>query len=315
VTTEPSSAEQLWRTLMNETQDEDSAPAITAGHINAATLAEMSSLQQGKTLQMRLAGAAVQHNRVAVKTAASALSTLQEVISSIGAARSGQATLFGQISREIRSATELQMTPVAAPGSVIFTLLAEPAAASENSEETSGPVAAPSLLDESLTELLRIFDEVSDDSLSEQEIARQIRIVGPRAAKHLQSLSDLIVSDDISMELTLGPGTEHRRIASLDRRSAAFLKEIIKSNAIDVSEETLEGTLVTVSSVDPAAILLDDGEKVPLRTTPGHPQKLQDFYDQRVTVTVRAQVRRSVSTGRETTTYELLHIELSSDSR
>ncbi|GAB3258013.1 hypothetical protein [Kineosporia babensis] len=309
MTGDSSSPEQLWQTLMDGEQT-DEASVVTAADINTATLAEMSALQQGKTLQMRLAGAAVQRNRVAVKTAASALSTLQEVISSIGAARSGQATLFGQISREIRSATELQMTPVTTPGSVVFTLLAEPSA-----ESTDESGSEPSLLAESLAELLRILNEVANDSLGEQEIARQIRGAGPRAAKHLQSLSDLIVADDISMELTLGPGTQHRKFASLDRRSAAFLKEIIKSNAIDVSEETLEGILVTVSSVDPAAILLDDGEKVSLRTSPGHPQKLQDFYDQRVRVTVRAQVRRSVSTGRETTSYDLLHIELSSADR
>ncbi len=301
------SPDELWNRLLAGEDDPVDAAPITSADINAQTLARMAVEVPVRQVRFRLSGKAVQAHRVSVKIAANALASLQEVVSSIGAALSGSATLFGQIAQDVRKSTELSLSPVFMPGSVVFTL--RPEDVDDNQEQLFAAVEVPTLLDQSLSQLVVFLHRLSQDDLGDDLLVADVRRLGPRAAKHLNELSELVLGDDVVLGVDWDDGTGRRAHGSLNTRSAAYLSDLIKRNRIDVDERRLTGTLITVSTEDPAALRLEDGTRVSLRVDTATAPAIGEYFDRRVVVTVAVQTTRSTSTGKEVQQYTLLAIE------
>jgi len=303
----PPSAEALWdRLLEGEDESLDEVP-LTSSDINAQTLARMAAEVPIKQVKFRLSGKAIQAQRVSVKIAADALGSLQEVVSSIGAALNGSATLFGQIAQDVRKSTELSLSPVFMPGSVVFTLRPEPV--EDIHDQLFSADEVETLLDASVSQLVVFLHRLSQDDLSDDLLVADVKRLGPRAAKHLNELSELVLGEEVVLGVDWDDGSGRRTHGSLNTRSAAYLSDIIKRNRVDVEERRLTGTLVTVSTEDPAALRLDDGTKVPLRIEAASTPAIGEYFDRRVVVTVAVQTTRSTSTGKEIQRYSVLSIE------
>lgn len=299
------SVDALWEMLLANEPEEDTSEPLSARSVNDQLVPKIfeQTRNSGSQVAFRLSGAPVQGHAVSVKTAAGAMASFQEIVTSVGASISSISSLFGQLPTFVRSGTELFLSPRVSPGSIIFDL------SSRSYSDDLFELDVPSLLDQSVGRLVEVLSLVGDQASSEEDVAGAVRELGPRAAKHLRALADIIVGDGVDLDISWMRQGKDRRKARLNRRSASYLRDVIRSNEIDVSEEIYEGTLVTVSLIDDAAIILDDGDKLPVKVPKDFPEPLGDYFGHPVRVLLRVEVRRSTSTGRESASYTLLAIQ------
>jgi hypothetical protein len=253
---------------------------------------------------VRLSGEGVQRNRIGARQASRILGTLQEVLAAIGQSLSGNPTSRGQIPNFIRQRTALNLFPVPAAGSVQLRLEAPIL----ESTLQFGTMQDANLADESAADLVKLMEEVSEVTIDETPVVEHLRSLGPRVARQVQQLATELVRDDVDLDLTWRRFSERPQIGRLHRERARLLREIIRQSRAEAQIITLVGTLVTISTVRPAAVVLDSGRIVTLTVDDGLTSSLVPFFGQRVEVEVEETVTHEEASGRETAKYQFVSI-------
>lgn len=309
VSTPRDDVDSLWAALLEGVPEAELDAPTSAMDVNVSLATRMADGHGEQHVKFRLSGRGVQQNHVHVRAAAAALASFQEVVSSVGAALESVPTLFGQISGSVRQATTLNLSPVLLPGSVVFALHFPQIDEGLFAEVEAG--RTPTLLEQSLEALIELFDELSKDEVGDQAVVAAVRRLGPRSAKHLGDLSQVVLAEGVAIDLDWRRDGAAPQRALLGARSASFLKEVVNrsESQMTTAVQDFVGVLITVSTEDPAALRLGDGDKLPLRLDPDIDVDLGPYFRTRVRVTVRTELTINGNTGRESTIHYLLAVQ------
>ncbi|GGT62740.1 hypothetical protein ABT368_32320 [Streptomyces althioticus] len=257
-------------------------------------------------LDVRLHGRAVPGHEVPVREATSILGTVQEAVSACGQAVAKKATAAGAIHSAILRATELRFSPALGFGSVVFHLggTAEPVTGDEIPETTG----SDTLLDLVFRTLFKVINTAQVDDPAKASPVDDLRLLGPRTAKHLNDLAKAITESEIDVDFVWRSRVERSR-ATLGRRGALALKDAIERTKEEITVQNIRGTLSTVSTVVHPQLLTDDGRRINLSVDPEGAAHLGAYFNRRVEVQVEQKRSWSVTTGRESFNHKLLRIE------
>lgn len=257
---------------------------------------------------VRLHGPGVPGHVIPVREATGILGSIQEAIASIGQALRHETTTRGAIQVSIQRATQLLMSPVLTSGSVVFHLTA--AGEQVSGDEAAELTGSDTLVDAAMGELLAVFEQSEAQQLDSATLARDLRRLGPRTAKHLSDLVKQVTDDAIDIDLSWRNPQGRHREASLQRQAALALGQAIDRNKVEVKKVQLTGLLVTVSSIAKAELLADSGERIKMSVDNHVASTLGPFYNERVTVVVEQTTTWSTNTGKETRTFSLVDIHI-----
>lgn len=295
--------EDLWGALMSGVDEVDADVLITAAHVNRQSAARLdtSDRQNLDRMNLRFTGQQTRGHQLGVRAATKAILALQESLSSVGASLLDRVTRAGRIPADILTATELRFTPRLAPGSLEFTLV-------HPEEDALFETDTPDLFDQAFSALLALFVDLKQTELDSTSVVERLQGFGPRTAKHLFDLCQVLLQEDLGVDLEWEKKSGRRTTAAIDQRSAAYLKELAQNNTTSTRVRTLVGSLTTVSEIDKQAIVLDDTTKVLLDASADFQDALQKAYRQRVVATVTETLNVNLTTGVETRTYALLTV-------
>jgi hypothetical protein len=264
-------------------------------------------------MDVRMHGPGVPAHDIPVREAAGILGPLQEAVASIGQALVHKATASGRINADILRSTELRLSPVLAPGSVVFHLTGP-------AEEVSGAEAPEligneTLVDAVMRELFALVGQAENVSEIETagRLAHELRRFGSRTAKHLTELTSRVVDDEIDLDLTWRTPVGRIHRAALQRRSAETIQAAIKLNEVEVCEVELTGDLVTVSMTKKAELHTQDLGNVALHVHDQLATSLGPFFNKQVVVTAELTTRWLINTGTEKRSYRMLGIRVVED--
>lgn len=257
---------------------------------------------------VRLSGEGVRRNRIGVRQASRIIGGLQEVLAAIGQALVGNPTARGQIPALIRARTALNLFPAAAAGSVQIRL--EAPIVSMTSQLGGLEDRVDNLASDAASTLVQLMDEVASTEFDDSVVVQHLQRLGPRVARQVQLLASELVVDDVDLDLTWRRFAEAPEVGRLPHDRARLLRDIIRRNRVESQIITLVGTLVTISTVRPAAIVLDSGRIVTLSVDGGMAAGLREFFTQRVAAQVEEVVTHEDASGRERVQYQLVNVEL-----
>jgi hypothetical protein len=258
-------------------------------------------------VDVRLHGLGVPAQEVAVRDAAAILLSVQETVASIGQALRQDPTLQGSIQAQILKATELHMTPDITGGSVVFHLFGP--GESVTGDEAAELTGTDTLVDAAMSQLLSIVEQSAALGPDSSELARDLRRLGPRTAKHLSDLVRRVISDEIDIDLSWRNPTGQRRRATIARSAAMALEHAIALNRVDTQIVEIAGVLVTISTQVKAELNTESG-RIHMTVDPDLAATLGPFYNQEVRAVVEQVTTWSTNTGRETKAFRLLEIRL-----
>lgn len=256
-------------------------------------------------VDVRLHGLGVPAQEVAVRDAAAILLSVQETIASIGQALRQDPTLQGSIQAQILKATELHMTPDITGGSVVFHLFGP--GESVTGDEAPELTGTDTLVDAVMNQLLSIVEQSAALGPDSSELARDLRRLGPRTAKHLSDLVRRVISDEIDIDLSWRNPAGQRRGATLARHAAMALERAIAVNRVDTQIVEMVGVLVTISTQVKAELKTDSG-RIHMTVDPDLAATLGPFFNRQVRSVVEQVTTWSANTGKETKAFRLLEI-------
>jgi hypothetical protein len=261
-------------------------------------------------MDVRMHGPGVPAHDIPVREAAGILSPLQEAVAAIGQALVRKATASGRINADVLHATELRLSPVLRPGSVVFHLTGpgEDVSGAEVPELTG----TETLADAAIRQLFTLIGQAEKTTEIEAagRLAHELRRFGSRTAKHLTDLTSRIVEDEIDIDLTWRTplGRFHR--AALQRRSAETIQAAIRLNEVEIVEVELAGILVTVSMTKKAELRIQELGNVALDVHDQLATKLGNYFNKQVVVAAEQTTRWLINTGAEKRSYRMLGIRL-----
>lgn len=288
---------------------EDQLPA-SAKELNLQTAERMAALfgfepagRAHSSAEIRLHGPAAVEHSVPVRLGTKALSAVQDLVTAVAMALKGRRSLLGRPSSDILAATELRLFPAASPGSVVFDVQGPPAVALDG--------RFPDLVDRrndadlAMDTLGKLFDL---SAVANDQVAEMLLTLGPRVASSLRRLTEFPLQRSLYIDLTWRTATGYRIPVSFGPGEAGALQSLIEQRRMAVERTVLSGKLVTVSTEDPLALRLANGNKIVLSTGPDVIRSsLSSYFDTLVDATVEVEVV-TTSTGREIRSYTLLQI-------
>jgi hypothetical protein len=267
-------------------------------------------------LRMRLHGEGVKGHQVAADQAGALLRQTQLAVRWIGARLR---TLGDEKQLEakagdrmgIAAATRLFIQPQFGAGSLIFELVGEERPPDGAQAAIAEPVALDdTLLDRSVQQLIAIIaSSEADTPESLGALSGQVARMGPRVASQLKRLAEHVTDDEINIDLRWRGSAGRTRSANLGRRGALAIKDAVERNRVKEDEIVLTGLLETVST----------GKDQVRIDTPNETFKMD--VDEALGVTLGGLLHREVTarlarrivwhqTGKETTSYRLLAVEV-----
>jgi hypothetical protein len=261
-------------------------------------------------VDIHLHGPGVPGHDIPVREATGILTSLQETIASIGQVLSHRTTASGPINTQVLKSTELRMSPLPRPGSIVFHLTGPGEGIS--GDEAPTLTSNDTLVDSAMRELFTLVARSAnaDEPETAGSLARELRRFGPRVAKHLAELAEHVVKDEIDMDLTWRTPRGRRRYATLERRSAQTIRDTIKLNEVETLRAELTGILTTISTTKKAELKTPDQKVVQIAVDDQLAASLGPFFNHQVVIATEETTRWSTNTGRETRSYTMLDIRL-----
>jgi hypothetical protein len=261
-------------------------------------------------IDIRLHGPGVPGHDIPVREATGILTSLQETVASIGQVLSHRATASGPINAQVLKSTELRMSPLPRPGSIVFHLTGPGEGIS--GDEAPALTSNDTLVDSAMRELFTLVEQSAnaDEPETAGSLARELRRFGPRVAKHLAELAEHVVKDEIDMDLTWRTPRGRRQHATLERRTAQTIRDAIKLNEIETLRVELMGILITISTTKKAELKTVNQETVRISVDDHLTASLGLFFNHRVVIVAEQTTRWSTDTGHETRSYRMLDIRL-----
>lgn len=289
----------------------DDAPqdgvAITASAVNRQTAERMFDVvrRASERLSARFVGGSADRHELTTRAATHALLSVQESVSSIGARLSGHTTGRGQIPKTILAATELRFSPSVLPGSVVFELSRATDAENMIEDQADRP-----LLDESFDKLFELLSSVGSSSAGPTSIPASVRDLGPRAAKHIFDLCQVLVDEGMGLDFEWMNRNGVPKAAVLTNLGARYLKQVAKESNSETTTQELAGVLLTASveSKQKLKLRTQDGTIVSMAASDEIRADLARFYNKGVRVGVETTESVNLTTGKATASNRLMTI-------
>jgi hypothetical protein len=256
-------------------------------------------------LDVRLHGPGIRGHEVAARQAASVLLSVQEVVASIGQAVRHQPTLQGAIQAQVLQATELRVSADLGAGSVVFHLLGP--GETVTGREAPELTGTDTLLDAAMAGLVRLVEQSAATGPDSSDLARNLRPLGPRTAKHLSELIRRVIGDEIEIDFNWRNPAGTRRGASLQRPAAEALERAISQNKEESHVIELAGDLRAIDAEGKADLRTPDG-RVRMSVSRELAATLGPLFNEHVVATIERVTTWSTSTGKERKIFRLLAV-------
>lgn len=317
---QPTDLEDLAERLWGSTDDDDS-PVMSASELSRASFlafAGPSGEVEGWTdafpiagvprLDLRLHGSAISGHSAPVRLATRALTIVQDLVSVVGMAQRGKKSLSGAIPAAILRATELNLNPAASPGSLVFELRGT--RPEIHPDQNPALDSKQTLADTAASEIFSLLG--SAESGEGTAVLRELQRLGPRVATHFRRLSALTLSESLLLDMRWQQGDGRLIYGQIHAAGATELERVIAKSRTTLEPKQLHGHLVTISTEDKLVLRDEVGKRIPLVESERFAQDPALFYDKDVVAEVELEIEQHPSTGRDTKTYHLVSLALSS---
>jgi hypothetical protein len=212
---------------------------------------------------LRLHGSGVRENTAELAHVGNIAAAWQKAVSATGAALENHRSLRGTLPTDITRRTTLALS--AAPGSGSIVLQVEPQADPMDEVEPHGNISLGDpprpLADRASEELIALLSQAgrAEQALSDELVA-SLRALGPRVGSALAALTQTIHRSGITVDASWAePGVPTVK-ASINPSTAKWLRDFVAGRGLDAEEQTLIGTLRTVSDRERWLVELPNGE-------------------------------------------------------
>ncbi len=194
------------------------------------------------SLSIKMAGPGIMGNEIKLDSLAPIIKQLQETVSSIGQALSGEKTQFSSIPSAIRDRTSLSLNATA-PGSVVLNILSP----QDDSTLFPNDHLVSSLAVDSMQRLISLIEAAGREE-NDEDIIENIYPLGKRSYNHLRDFLKSLAEPNIDVDFRLSTPEHGERDASLKYTKAKQALSILES--VNIAEETISmrGELKGISS-------------------------------------------------------------------
>jgi hypothetical protein len=257
-------------------------------------------------VEVVLDGDPVVSGRIRVDALTKLLHAFQEAVSAVGQALTGKATSSSSIPGPLRERTALSLA--ASFAGSFGAVLEGPHQPEPESDLFGTSDEADMLLDESIGQVLKIIRLAGENPTDDAPVVDEVLPLGSRAFKHLSALSDAIVDEGMTAQVSWRALTGDEGGAELTTVAARRLGDILSRNRL-VEEQIVEvGLLGTVSNIRNKIELATDAGIISARVVEELVPRLRDLYDHRVVATFDVSIARSLATGAEKRSYTLVDL-------
>ncbi|MFD0856740.1 hypothetical protein ACFQ07_31195 [Actinomadura adrarensis] len=255
--------------LARTPEREPDLPSLAAGDLGRLSVEAFIARSAGTERvlpsrgELRLHGAGVQGHKAELAHVGIIASAWQKAVSATGAALENIRPLRGSLPSDITQRTTLVLNAAPSPGSIVLHL--EPKSAPMDEVEPHGNISIVDtprpLADRASEQLVRLLAQASPADLEMLDtLADALRSLGPRVGSSLSSLAQAIHRADITVDASWAEPSSPTIKASVNPAAARWLREFVAGRGLDAEEQTLTGTLRTVSDRQPWLIELTSGE-------------------------------------------------------
>lgn len=215
---------------------------------------------------LRLLGEAVTGHAAPFGHVGRLMSSWQDLVDSVGAAREGIKTVRGRLPTEIVRRTRLLLDASPLPGSLVLSVRPQEAgldAAHPEGESLFGyEDGRRPLADLAVSDALELLNEAASEKVTQEDLAGRLEALGPRVASRLKAVLRQMADDHLDLDAGWeepGQPTSRVHMTSSQARSAA---QAISNRELDVGVLTITGVLVTSSIESDLAVRAEvDGEE------------------------------------------------------
>lgn len=239
--------------------------------------------------------------------------TLQKLVSATGGALKGFKSLRGQLTAQVRTLTQLQLTASPVPGSIVLQVQPEQDLSEEIYPEGQVPLTddALPLLDQSMQALMELLRAGAAAGPGEESADFRSRMVelGPRTATAVRELVTPLYEGGLEVDIQWAiPGRPDVTVR-LTSAEAERIAQLVAIEKLDAEEIELVGRLHTISKTKSWDLETDDEEMIRMGKGQLPDEAVRDLHvDQRVRVRAEMTPRRQIS-GEVTYDYTALSIE------
>lgn len=130
----------------------------------------------------------------------------------------------------------------------------------------------------------------------------------------MRRIASLTLKEKVYLDLRWMQANGVQRSGRLTAEGGQFLETFIAETKASLERQELRGILITISTVEPLHLIQDTGPKLSIHVPDDFHKRLTRYFNQRVVVTVDAEIITNVTTGREETTLTLVDLELSAQA-
>lgn len=260
-------------------------------------------------LDVTIEGVPVKGHEIRVSALSRLLHSLQESVSSVAQALTGEATARASLPALIRDSTALSLAAVF-PGSFGATLRGPVDKEAEamtaiGQDPLWDPQEHRTLLDQAVDTVLDIVALAAADEADDEPIIEAVLPLGARAFKHLKDLSDAIVDNELSANIAWTHLGEPQRQVQVSKRTAQRLNDVLTANKVTERPRQLRGYMGTASEFHGGRIEIqtDDGKVIPAKVAEDLVAELASYYTRRVQAETIETTARSTATGTEKYSY------------
>lgn len=200
---------------------------------------------------LRLHGPGVQAESADLEAVGLIAGAWQRTVTAVGAALEDVKTARGRVPAHLASRTRLVLTSAPGAGSLVLSLEPRRSGVDEVAPGGQFPMfgAERPLADRASEVLIDLCSTAAEAALSElDEFGERLRVLGPRVASSLRTLSDALVHADVALDSAWRePGSPTVR-SDLSVQSARWLRDFIDGRELDAEDGTIEGVAITVSN-------------------------------------------------------------------
>lgn len=244
---------------------------------------------------LRFTGTGVEGHSANLDDIGNLSSAWQKAVTATGAALEQVKSVRGKFSASVLLRTQLVLTASPLPGSVMFMLEPKqsPMDEAEPDGQTTTEELAPRPLADRASERIVDFLTASTDTGMEtgDEIARQLRELGPRVGGAVNALANEIDKSNVTLEVSWREPAKPTRRVSVNPSKAKFIREVVEGRGLDAEPEALAGQLQTISSRQRWAIETVDGlvqfDATELREVESRRWKVGDWVEVEASVAIR----------------------------
>lgn len=224
-----------------------SVESMTARHGEARELASVGAV--------RLSGAGVTGHAANLDEVGKIATLWQRCVTAVGAALEGVQSAAGRIPDRVVFQTQLQLVASPGPGSVVLALSpkSDPFGRRADEERPFFLMERP-LADRASEELINLLAAASSAGPADDELSNLFRYLGPRVGTSVKALANALDRGHFDFEVSWEEPERPTRRAAVPAGTSGWLRDFVSGRELDSGEDTIEGTIRTVSDFSKWAV-------------------------------------------------------------